>query len=117
MKKVTRKENFEKAIKLAESVGDVELCEFFQHEIEVIENKKANKTKTATQVANEGIKETILNTLSNADKGLSITEIQETTPEFANLSNQKMSALLTQLVKEGKVNKEYDKRKAYFSII
>jgi predicted transcriptional regulator len=43
--------------------------------------------------------------------------MQEASEELANLSNQKISALLTQLVKNGKVARVEDKRKALFKVI
>jgi DNA-binding HxlR family transcriptional regulator len=73
----------------------------------------AEKKPTATQVANEGIKAVILDTL--ADKSMTITEIQKANSELAELSNQKISALLKQMIADGSVKREEIKRKAYFS--
>ena len=44
------------------------------------------------------------------------TELQELDSEMANYSNQKLSALLKQLVEENRVVKTVDKKKSYFSI-
>jgi hypothetical protein len=73
----------------------------------------AEKKPTATQVANEGIKGVILETLGA--KSMTITEMQKANSELAELSNQKISALIGQMVKNGSVNREEIKRKAYFS--
>ena len=73
----------------------------------------AEKKPTATQVANEGIKAVILDTLG--EKSMTITEIQKANSELAELSNQKISALIGQMVKSGSVKREEIKRKAYFS--
>jgi L-asparaginase/Glu-tRNA(Gln) amidotransferase subunit D len=73
----------------------------------------AEKKPTATQIANEGIKGVILETLGNGS--LTITEIQKLNSELAELSNQKISALLKQMIAEGSVKREEIKRKAYFS--
>ena len=73
----------------------------------------AEKKPTATQVANEGIKGVILETL--ADKSMTITEMQKANSELAELSNQKISALLSQMIKANLVVRVEDKRKAYFS--
>lgn len=72
----------------------------------------AEKKPTATQIANEGIKNVILETLGNSS--LTITEMQKINGELAELSNQKISALLKQMVESGSVVREEIKRKAHF---
>lgn len=73
----------------------------------------AEKKPTATQVANEGIKNVILETLGA--KSMTITEMQKVNAELGELSNQKISALLKQMTESGSVKREEIKRKAYFS--
>ena len=73
----------------------------------------AEKKPTATQIANEGIKNIILETLS--EKSMTITEMQKSNSELAELSNQKISALLKQMTESGSIKREEIKRKAYFS--
>ena len=73
----------------------------------------AEKKPTATQIANEGIKGKILDVI--AEGSFTITEIQKLDSELAELSNQKISALLKQMISEGSVKREEIKRKAYFS--
>lgn len=72
----------------------------------------AEKKPTATQVANEGIKGVILETLGNGS--FTVSELQKFNPELAGLSNQKISALIKQMVENGSVVREEIKRKAYF---
>ena len=72
----------------------------------------AEKKPTATQIANEGIKSVILETLG--DSSLTITEMQKINGELTELSNQKISALLKQMVESGSVVREEIKRKAHF---
>ena len=72
----------------------------------------AEKKPTATQIANEGIKNLILEVIGNSS--LTITEMQKINVELAELSNQKISALLKQMVENGSVVREEIKRKAYF---
>ena len=73
----------------------------------------AEKKPTATQIANEGIKNIILETLG--EKSMTITEMQKSNSELAELSNQKISALLKQMTESGSIKREEIKRKAYFS--
>ena len=72
----------------------------------------AEKKPTATQIANEGIKNLILEVIGNSS--LTITEMQKINGELAELSNQKISALLKQMVENGSIVREEIKRKAYF---
>ena len=72
----------------------------------------AEKKPTATQIANEGIKNLILEVVG--DSSLTITEMQKINGELAELSNQKISALLKQMVENGSIVREEIKRKAYF---
>ena len=46
-----------------------------------------------------------------------VSEIMATSSELSNYSNQKISALLKILEKEGKVVRTIDKRKAYFKLV
>jgi DNA-binding HxlR family transcriptional regulator len=72
----------------------------------------AEKKPTATQVENEGIKKVILETLG--DKSMTISELQKENSELAEYSNQKISALLKQMVESGSIVREEIKRKAHF---
>ena len=72
----------------------------------------AEKKPTATQIANEGIKSVILEIIG--EKSMTITEMQKVNGELAELSNQKISALLKQMTENGSVVREEIKRKAHF---
>lgn len=113
-KKITKKERFNELIAI---VGDrTDLVEFLNHEIELLDKKASIKTPSKTQIENENTKNVIVNVLANGNKPMTITEIQENDSTLATLSNQKVSALLTQLVKDNKVVRTVDKKKAYFTI-
>jgi DNA-binding transcriptional regulator GbsR (MarR family) len=113
-KKLTKKDYFKM---LKELVGDrPELVSFIDHEIELLTNKASKSSQTKTQKENETIKEVIVATLTELGKYASITEIQNANAELSELSNQKISALLKQLVDGGIVKKQIDKKKAYFSV-
>lgn len=88
------------------------MMEFLEREIELLEKKNASKKPTAQQSANEGIKEAILEGLVER---MTITEMQKSIPELAELSNQRISALVRQMVDAGIIIRTEDKRKAYFS--
>jgi hypothetical protein len=88
---------------------------FVYNELDLLAKKNASKKPTATQKANEGIKGAILDFLADGGK-YTITDIIKNVPECAELSNQKVSALVRGLVDEKKVVRVEDKRKAYFTL-
>lgn len=119
MKKTTKTENFEAIKAILEDLGQEELAKVMGHEIELIANKKAKGKLTKTQEANEGIKGLILDIIKNSEKPLSITEMLNASSELAELtgnSNQKVSALVTQLKKAEIVERVQEGKKAVFKL-
>ena len=111
--KITKKEMF-MMIK-AQVKDNAEMVAFIDHEIELLDKKASNKKATKTQEANVGIKSTILTVLKGA-KPMTVTEMQGASAELGELSNQKVSALVRQLVKSGEVVKTVDKKVSRFSL-
>ena len=111
-KKITKKEMF---TMIREAVVDNEdMVKFIDHEIDLLNKKSGSKKPTATQVANEGLKATILSVLTA--EGKTASEVLALSDEFAGLSNQKISALLNQLAKDGKIVKSTDGKKSVFKV-
>ena len=119
-KKMTKKETINLLIDVLVGNKEVEdmqiFVDFLVHERELLEKKSSNSGQTKTQKENEVIKEKIVATLRELDRPVLITEIQGANAELANYSNQKISALLTQLVNAEIVKREVDKKKAYFTL-
>ena len=112
-KKITKREKFEMLMTIAEVKANPILSEFIERELELLAKKNsAEKKPTAQQAENEAIKETILENLTSR---MTISEMQKSIPDLAEYSNQKISALMRQLILEGLVEKVEDKRKSYFS--
>ena len=115
-KRITKRDYFNELKELVANLNREDLVAFINHELELLDKKASNKTPSKTQVENENIKNVILATLIDIAKPSTITDIQTANTDLANLSNQKISALLTQLVNENKVVRTVDKKKAYFTI-
>ena len=114
-KKMTKRDYFN-AILSKYPLTDAEK-DFVKHELELLEKKNSSEKKpTAQQVANDGIKTAIAEGMS-PNRLYTVTEIQKEIPECAELSNQRVSALLRQMKDDGIVIRTEDKRKAYFSIV
>ena len=112
-KKMTKREMFEQ-IKANYNLNADEIA-FIDHELELLTKKNsAEKKPTAVQVANEGIKAEILEGME-VGKKYTITDLMKSVPACAELSNQRVSALVRQLVTDGSVERTEEKRKAYFS--
>ena len=111
--KITKKEMF--TMIKAQVKDNAEMVAFIDHEIELLDKKASNKKATKTQEANVGIKSTILAVLEGA-KPMTVTEMQGASAELGELSNQKVSALVRQLVEAGKVVKTIDKKVSRFSL-
>ena len=80
-------------------------------------SKKSSKTgkPTKTQVENETIKTQIVSVLERVGKPMTVTQLLAEN-EFTGLSNQKVSALLTQLRKSGEVVRTTEKKVAFYSL-
>jgi len=115
MEKMTKREMFEMIKGVC--ANDTRIVEFCEHEIELLNRKSSKNTQTKTQIENENIKGAIVKALTEIAKPVTITEMQELNTEMANYSNQKLSALLKQLVEnDKKVVKTVDKKKSYFTV-
>lgn len=113
MKKLTKIETFTLIMK---ELTNPEYIAFIEHEIELLENKKASVRKpTANQTENETFKKEIVNFLETNEGKFTITEMCENISCLKEISNQRVSAVLKQLVDNGNIVKTYEKRKAYFS--
>lgn len=87
--------------------------------IDGLDKKSTGEKKlTDQQVANLGYKSDILALLSD-DKARTATEILNEVPTFegTTMTNQRVSALLRQLILDNKVVKDFVKDKAYFKIV
>lgn len=121
MTKITKKEmfGFIKALANGEDVHIAysDIIEFCDHEIELLDKKKSRGSKpSAKQLENEGFKNDILNILTENDRPMTITEIMIALND-PTLSNQRVSALVTQLKNANLIERIEIKKKAYFSIV
>ena len=116
-KKMTKRDYYNALLNIAEVKANSEMVKFIEHELELLAKKNSSEKKpTAVQVANEGIKSVILETLAENGKMMTISEMQKVNAELGEMSNQRISALVRQLMNDEKVVRVEEKRKAYFKI-
>ena len=114
-KKMTKREMFEQ-IKANYALTEEEV-KFIDHELELLAKKNsAEKKPTATQTANVGIKKAIADGMEMGKK-YTITDLMKSIPAIADLSNQRVSALVRQMIDDKVVVRTEEKRKAYFSLV
>lgn len=114
---MTNKMTYIKALEIAiKAVEDnKEVTEKLKALKESISKKNSAERKpTATQKANEEYKKAILSFME-VGKKYTISELMKEVVELADLSNQRVSALVRQLKDSGLVERIEEKRKAYFS--
>ncbi len=114
-KKMTKRDYFTAILSKYDLTADEKA--FVEHELELLAKKNSSEKKpTAQQLANEGIKETILRVLSENGGLMTVSEILKADPALSELTNQRVSALLRQMIGTS-VERVEDKRKAYFKAV
>lgn len=117
--KMTKKDWFATIRAMVEGSGNEredEILAFIDHEVELLEKKSSKSGQTKTQKENVEVVAKIENALREVGKAVTITELQTASEEMSAYSNQKLSALLKQMVSKGTVVRTENKKKAYFSL-
>ena len=123
MTKLTNVLALEMVLGMKEVQANVELVEKLTKMKEQFEKKNKSsvgadgkKILTAEQKKNEILKETILEVLTRYEEPKQVKDLIAENKELANYTGQKISALMTQLVKAEKVVKVIDKKASKFQI-
>lgn len=117
---MTKSELFKNAIAVIETTSvenKAELIEGLNHEVELLARKASTPRKpTKTQLENEGLKDAIFTFLSYSNTPQTIKEITTGVEGLTDLSNQRVTHLLTALRNEGKVKRTVVKKVPYYEI-
>ena len=116
-KKVTKREVLNMMLEVAEIQANADMLNYVNHELELLDKKNASATKSAKQKENDNIKDVIIELFKkDITAKYTIDEFREKfETELGTMSNQKVSALFTQLKKNDIIIRTEEKRKAYFS--
>ena len=115
-KKPTKREMFAQI--LSHTTNEAER-KFIEHEMELLAKKNAStgeKKLTPNQVANEEVKSAIVEFLTAKGEPMTITMMTKEIPACNGMTNQKVSALVRQLVDAFVVVRNEVKGVAWFSI-
>ena len=118
--KMTKKDYFKALLAIEAVNANSAMVDFINHEIELLEKKNSNRKPSKAQAENENIKELILDKMAeNVNQLFTATEIMKAVQPNVEieLTNQKVSALVRQLVEANLVKRIVDKRKTYFQIV
>ena len=112
---MTKKEMFAEIRNIV--AGNEEMVAFIDHEIELLERKSNSPKKpTKTQIENDSFKAEIVAYLTEVDTPKTIKELQAEIPSISGLTNQRITHMLTDLVKAETLTKEYVKKTPYYSV-
>lgn len=116
-KKITIAEQFAEVEKFLRENGKETMANFIAERCELHTKKNGAKSSkpTKAQVENEGIKTNIVNEMVEGER-YTITEMIAKLPCCNGFTNSKITALVTQLVKEGEVVRVEEKGRAYFTL-
>lgn len=108
MAKITKREKFVRTAEVLRAAGEAELAEFAEAEVALIDKRAAKpRAATAAQKENAVLKAGIVEFLTETGEGVTATDVAT----VAEVSVQKASQLLRQLVAEGAVNRTEGKGK------
>lgn len=115
MTKLTKIDMYEQILT---HLTDADEIAFIKHEIELTAKKNASRSNkpTAKQVANATIADAIYDAMEDG-QSYRIADIKALIPELADANPQKVSAIVTKMRKEIRVNREIVKGVAYFTKI
>lgn len=119
-KKITKRMVVEMMLADEHIVGNEQFKAYLENELELLKKKAENKKATKTQEANVEIKADILEVMAHMAPSTA-TEIMNAvksvdTVKYATLTNQRVSALLRQLIEDNKVVKSVDKKVSKFAL-
>lgn len=118
--KKTKKDYFAEIYSIVEKANvenKVDILGFIDHQVELLEKKSSSKAMTKTQKENEDIKANLVAYLEDVGEPVTITDIIAKADGFGDYTNQKISALMSQLVKAGVVERVEKGKKTYFKAI
>lgn len=113
--KMTKKDYFNQLLAIPEVAEKMELVDFINHQIELLDNrnKKKDGTVTKTQLEHRELMDKILE-IMEYDTGYTCGDLHKFLND-PNISANKVSAMLKKLVDNGEVEKTTEKRKSIFT--
>lgn len=104
------------ALDCGKSTTAQEILDFLDYERGQLIKRSTTRKPTKNQRENAELAAVVLDYLKNADGKKRISDIQQDVPEVANLSSQRMAAILKTLTEQGALAKTVEKRVSYWQV-
>lgn len=117
-KKLTKRDHFNTLLQLPEVAANPTLVDFINNELDLLarKNNSDNKKPTEKDIANQELKTAILEFATASGEQHTVTDFIKNVPACAGLSQQKISAMVRQMVEDGNLEKVIVKRVSYFRV-
>lgn len=117
-KKLTKRDHFNTLLQLPEVAANPTLVDFINNELDLLarKNNSDNKKPSEKDITNQGLKTAILEFATASGEQHTVTDFIKNVPACAGLSQQKISAMVRQMVEDGNLEKVIVKRVSYFRV-
>lgn len=117
-KKPTKRDHFNALLQIPEVAANPALVDFINNELDLLarKNNSDNKKLTEKDIANQGLKTAILEFATASGEQHTVTDFIKNVPACAGFSQQKISAMVRQMVEDGNLEKVIVKRVSYFRV-
>jgi DNA-binding transcriptional ArsR family regulator len=124
--KVTKRENFADVraiVEASDSPRKVEILAFLDHEVELLDNKRAKSKESKGKVENRALAEVVIEILAEANIPLKMADLLAderiagfTLESGRPVSTPKLSAVIAPMVRDGRVVKTFEKKTPLYSL-
>ena len=114
----TKRDNFNALLAIPAVAENDQLVAFIEHELELLNKKNtAERKPTPKQIENAGFKSDILAWMDEGEQ-YALADIVKGVPSLvaAGVSPSRVTAMMTQLVNDGSVIRDTDKRKSVYRL-
>ena len=119
-KRVTKRDHFNTLLAIPAVANDPALVEFIEHELDLLDRKNTTKDGekklTARQTENKALESTVAESME-PNHFYTISVLLKSVDGLpADMTNQRLSRIVNNMVDNGVLKKTIDKRKSYFSL-
>jgi uncharacterized protein YqeY len=115
-KKITKRENFGAIVEILRAGGHEDYAKIMEHEIALLNRKRSgNGNLTPKQKENEEIKNKIMEVVTATGGAMTVTQMMAT-EELGDYTMNKLVALVSQLRRENRLIRYYEKSIAHFRL-
>lgn len=114
MEKMTKRDYFATLLTIDAVAADAKLVAFIEHEMDLLARKNSARKGELTETQKENLEHqaAIVEFMAGKDSAVTIAEVRK----HFGMTAQKVTPLMTALVKAGKVTKVIEKRVSYYSL-